>query len=269
LLLGTLEEDEEHQLGKNLNDPTVDNILRIKALSKLQKYFDHNNPDIDQSNPDSRLFDHKNPSDPNSDPKYGKISLRCPVWSHVRKANPRMEDALRLGDNKKDYHQKHIFRRGYPYMENGPNGKVHTGLLFVCFRKDLEGFEDIKKNLLNNIKFPVPARRGFTYLEIAERHSKGRFTADELDRMTGSDKDILGLNDEHLFDEAKEAAKDENTNYTGREGLAGPSKLGVIPTGNFLATVTLGGGYYFIPPIPEKKISMIGDQLFHRSVPRK
>lgn len=36
----------------------------------------------------------------------------------------------------------------------------------------------------------------------------------------------------------------------GREDLAGPSEIGAIPDGQFLAIIPKGGGYYYIPPIP-------------------
>ena len=53
-----------------------------------------------------------------------------------------------------------------------------------------------------------------------------------------------------------------DTQNTGREGLAGPSEHGTIPTGEFIAIVPFGGGYYFVPPIPKQKISDIGQQFF-------
>jgi hypothetical protein len=40
--------------------------------------------------------------------------------------------------------------------------------------------------------------------------------------------------------------------------------LGVVPTGEFLAIVPFGGGYYFVPPIPNKSIKDIGQQFFRR-----
>ena len=63
---------------------------------------------------------------------------------------------------------------------------------------------------------------------------------------------------------ADELAKSRNSDMqnTGREGLAGPSQLGVSPRGDFVVTTTQGGGYYFIPPIPDRKISEIGQQFF-------
>ena len=45
-------------------------------------------------------------------------------------------------------------------MENRPDGKVSSGLLFICFQKNIaRGFEYIKKELLNNKNFPVPQSR--------------------------------------------------------------------------------------------------------------
>jgi hypothetical protein len=56
---------------------------------------------------------------------------------------------------------------------------------------------------------------------------------------------------------------DPDSLNTGKDGLSGPSELGVYPQGEFPVTVTLGGGYYFIPPIPRKKVSEIGEQFFN------
>jgi Dyp-type peroxidase family len=256
LLLGTLDEDKDRELDKRLNDPTVDEKERKAALKELHKHFDDDHPEKDQSNPETGFFDHENPSDPNSPPKHGEIPLKCPVWSHVRKANPRQEDGL--------FPRILIFRRGYPYMERGLNEKIRSGLLFVCFQKDIDnGFEFIKKLWFNSKNFPVPVpRSNFTNQEKAERHSHGRFTVDELNSLTLDQRKLLGLEDEDEFKHKIEDAKNEDAQNTGREGLAGPSELGVVTTGEFLAIVPFGGGYYFVPPIPHKKISDIGEQFF-------
>ena len=50
---------------------------------------------------------------------------------------------------------------------------------------------------------------------------------------------------------------------TGREGLAGPSELGLYPQGQPRITTTIGGGYSFVPPIPNKKICEITEQFFY------
>jgi hypothetical protein len=55
---------------------------------------------------------------------------------------------------------------------------------------------------------------------------------------------------------------DPDTENTGKDGLSGPSELGIYPQGEFPITVTLGGGYYFIPPISNRKISDISEQFF-------
>lgn len=263
LLLGTLKEDEDRDLGKKLSDPTIDPSERAKALAELHRYFDPNNPDEDQSNPQTRFFDHKDSKDPNSQPQHGEIPLKCPAWAHVRKANPRQEDSLSKA-TEGEFPQKLIFRRGYPYIEKGLNEKTRSGLLFICFQNDIEnGFEFIKKALFNNKKFPVPGqRKTFTNQEMAKRHSQGRFTLNELNSLTLEQRELLGLQNDECFAEAKKTAENEDTQNTGREGLAGPSELGVVPTGEFLAIVPLGGGYYFVPPIPNQKLADIGEQFF-------
>ena len=55
---------------------------------------------------------------------------------------------------------------------------------------------------------------------------------------------------------------DDDTQNTGMDGLSGPSENGVYPQGQFPIATTIGGGYYFIPPIPNKKISEISEQFF-------
>jgi|SRR6476660_3967230 deferrochelatase/peroxidase EfeB len=156
-----------------------------------------------------------------------------------------------------------IFRRGYPFLETEIDNKVRSGLLFICFQKNIdEGFEYIKKEFFNNKNFPVPETRKFTDQELAKRHSQGRFTLDKLNSLTEKEKELLGLDYDEYLDRAKEEASSDDTQNIGREGLAGPSELGVTPTGEFLAIVPLGGGYYFVPPIPDKDISSIGQQFF-------
>ena len=56
------------------------------------------------------------------------------------------------------------------------------------------------------------------------------------------------------------------TQNTGKEALAGPSVLGVIPTGEFLTTVPFGGGYYYISPIPNRRVADIGQQFFMKTL---
>jgi hypothetical protein len=70
------------------------------------------------------------------------------------------------------------------------------------------------------------------------------------------------LNNQEVLKGKLQETKDQNTQNTGREGLSGPSELGVVPTGDLIATMPFGGGYYFVPPIPNRRISDIGQQFF-------
>jgi hypothetical protein len=70
------------------------------------------------------------------------------------------------------------------------------------------------------------------------------------------------LDDKQAFNAAVDNASEDDTQNTGREGLAGPSELGVTPSGEFFAILPLGGGYYFVPPIPNRSIAEIGQQFF-------
>jgi Dyp-type peroxidase family len=274
LLLGTLDEDEDERLALNLRsnneDVRSEAAFDIKQLLKIQmnpatRFFDGNGNTIEVQGKRKKYKIHPN-----------KIREKVPAWSHVRKANPRKEDGVP---------PIIIFRRGYPFVETGLNNKIRSGLLFVSFQKDIQnGFEYIKKKFFNNKNFPVPEFRDFTEDELKERHKSGRLSGAKLNNLTAEERKALGLDDDDELNKALEEAGvvkpnidknytsrniDKNdlslvpdTQNTGREGLAGPSEHGVIPTGEFLAAVPLGGGYYFIPPIPNKSIKDIGQQFF-------
>ena len=240
LLLGTLSCEEDEKLANDCrsSDPMVSKAARSR-LKKLLK---------EQMDPSKNFFS-------SSDPKYKNIRLECPVWSHVRKSNPRGAD----GETRK------IFRRGYLFMENTilPGRRPSSGLLFICFQRNIRNaFEYIKKNYLNNESFPVPGvRKNFSQEELAFRHIHGRFKADELRKMVPVLRSGLGL-DTAAYSSVLQEAKDLDLQNTGKEGLGGPSQLGIYPRGDFVATVSQGGGYYFVPPIPNRRISEIGQQFF-------
>jgi len=147
--------------------------------------------------------------------------------------------------------------------------------------------------LVNNKNFPKPVFAGsaagpltreFTPHELNERHKKGTLTGDELIAISSdmNARKLIGLGDDGDFNDALRDAGIDPTTKTpiidpvtkrpiitdtqniGREGLEGPSELGTIPTGEFVAIESHGGGYYFVPPIPNKRISEIGQQFFDK-----
>lgn len=192
-----------------------------------------------------------------------RTALRVPAWAHVRKVNPRRADETA---------QRTIFRRGYPFVDRGLDNKIISGLLFISFQSDIQAtFEFIKKNWAGNPNFPVGThrsgdseggRRPFNEREHTLRRQSGRLTVSELKGLGGAERKVLGLEDQDDYTKALEDAADPRRQQTGREGLAGPSEHGVTPTGEFLAIVPLGGGYYFVPPIPNRNIEEIGQQFF-------
>jgi deferrochelatase/peroxidase EfeB len=209
--------------------------IRTRAQKQWKKLYD------EQKDPDRNFFDPKQN-------EYREIQAECPVWSHVRKSNPRRADGAA---------RSLIFRRGYLYSEGGSDGTLSSGLLFVCFQRNIEkGFEHIKKHFLNNRNFPVPElRRSFSSVEFQRRSRPSQSTINgQLSEGTVSEE-------QHI--RSKEQYNDMDTLNTGREGLSGPSELGLYPQGQIPVTVTLGGGYYFIPPIPKKRISEISEQFFY------
>jgi Dyp-type peroxidase family len=226
LLLGTLSKYADMKLASEMR--SNNEVVRRRAMTEWKHLYNQ------QKFPDTKFFDP-------ADTRFKGIQLECPVWSHVRKANPRQADGAA---------KVLIFRRGYLFTEDAPNGKSSSGLLFICFQRDIErGFEYIKKNFLNNVNFPVPEqRRNFNPIELKKRRQQGRFTIAEqrMLRISDTNKLIVDLEEQN----------------SGRDGLSGPSENGVYAQGQFAITTTLGGGYYFIPPIPNKKISDISEQFF-------
>lgn len=268
LLKGTVSEEDDHKLSQNLQSPNQG--VREQAEKTLREYIKH------QRDPRQRFYD---------DPRFKDA---VPAWSHIRKANPREELVDRNRGDKNGRIGRHlIFRRGFLFVENDENEDVRSGIHFVCFQRNIdEGFEFIKKNWMNNKNFPIPSpgpdlKRTFTRQELSSRRKKGRLTVEELIAI-GKDlgkRRLLGLEDEKDFNEALRIAGVRSMTYsaqhprnqppiivdsqnTGREGLSGPSELGVNPTGQFLAIIPMGGGYYFVPPIPNKSMRDIGQQFF-------
>jgi Dyp-type peroxidase family len=261
LLLGTLDEDDDEELAKKMRAGDKAALAQWKKLFNLQSH-----PELSFFSPE--LI--KDPLPPDV-VKAGftvkalqematRIANRCPAWSHVRKVNPRGADGA-------DF--RIMFRRGYPFMESTNDNKLRSGLLFVSFQNDIEArFEFIKSMWAGNPNFPVPVlRETFTPAEVAARRRGGRLTADELNALSPQGREEHGVGDPDAFASALSDAKKAITQQTGREGLAGPSEHGVTPTGEFLAIVPLGGGYYFVPPIPKGGIAEIGQQFFPEAAP--
>lgn len=232
LLLGTLPKEQDKKLEKDLHSDNP--VVRAQALRTWQKLYN------EQRDPDRKFFD-------NGLKQYENIQIECPIWSHVRKANPREADGAA---------KSLMFRRGYLFMDAVSQGIFNSGLLFICFQKDIgRGFEYVKKNFLNNKDFPVPApRKNFSSSELGYRRLHGRFTEGEIKR---------GVYGHQLSSDYMEKMTDEpDTQNTGREGLSGPSELGIYPDDQYPVTLSLGGGYYFVPPIPKRKFSDICEQFF-------
>jgi deferrochelatase/peroxidase EfeB len=85
--------------------------------------------------------------------------LRCPLGSHVRRANPR--DALTNAvqgvlpeDAIAEANKHRILRRGRVFKEKAADGKVRTGILFQCINTNLlRQFEFVQQTWVNNPKF--------------------------------------------------------------------------------------------------------------------
>lgn len=232
LLLGTLSKAQDQKLASDMlsNNKNV----RDKARVIWQKFYD------EQKDPDRKFFDQ-------SLKQYNNIQLECPVWSHVRKANPRgFQGAAR----------SLIFRRGYIFMNSSGAGSFNSGLLFICFQRDIEnGFEHIKKVFLNSVKF---AKNN----EINSLEANNESTMkNQYDSSKGpASKKINQISPFTPYrtntNNDKSSAQIPDNPYT-NTNLAEKYSRGQIP-----GTVTLGGGYYFIPPIPNKDLSDLSEQFF-------
>jgi Dyp-type peroxidase family len=248
LLKGTLTEEEENELASKLQSPNSQD--HDKAAAELKKLLEP------QRDPTTSFYDNS------------KFRDNVAAWSHVRKANPRGEFEMK-DDKSYTGSERIIFRRGYLFVENESSGKVHSGLLFISFQKNIkETFEYIKKNFLNNLNFPVPEKRIFTPNEQKNRRLEGRYSESDLRTMKQKDPNfnflsLIGIENDNDFADAMEEAQKMDTQNTGREGLAGPSESGVNPSGEFLAIVPFGGGYYFVPPILST-FTNIAEQFFEQ-----
>ncbi len=232
LLLGTLSKEQDRKLGLDLQSENP--LIRNNALKRWKKLYD------EQKDPDIKFFDPKHQ-------KYRNIQIECPIWCHVRKSNPRQSQGAA---------RSLIYRRGYLYIEGGRTGIFSSGLLFICFQRDIEkGFEYIKKEFLGNKNFPP--------LDSEKASSNKSY------KLTNT-KSSYGIT-EHT----KKGTELYPDKYTGINTRGNPeATLNKIPTtssdssslshpgGEIPSTLTLGGGYYFIPPIPDKRISDLSEQFF-------
>ncbi len=209
----------------------------------------YNTSMLQQRNPMTSLFDHRD-GQPTGKPSHGDIAERCPVWTHVRKANPRHEDG---NDN---LQTTLIFRRGYNYAEPGSTEDElwQSGLLFIAFQRDVNaGFERIKKDQLNKASFPVPdGRAGLT---SAERRALVKLLASEKGIQRGDEPEEIGpelmtrpVRDGQIIDPQVIASSREPD-----ADMPRPIALG------------MGGGYYFIPHLPNGDMTQVG-QAFFKSV---
>jgi Dyp-type peroxidase family len=231
LLLGTLSKDQDRKLALDMLSENKN--VRDRARKIWQKLYD------EQKDPDRRFFDPTRK-------QYRSIQLDCPVWSHVRKVNPRgFKGAAR----------SLIFRRGYIFMNSSGTGPYNSGLLFICFQKNIEnGFEHIKKVFLNNNKslkndendlLSTNSTLGNTNLSAGSSEYNNKSIKNLQYTVYPVKFDTLGSNSHKVGELPSDNTLGEN--YSN----------GQIP-----GTVTLGGGYYFIPPIPKQSLADLSEQFF-------
>lgn len=233
LLLGTLSKEQDRKLAADLK--SENRSIRERAQRLLKKLYE------EQKDPSRKFYD-------NSQKRYKNIQIECPMWSHVRKANPR---------GSRGAEKRLIYRRGYLYMDLSGPGIFNSGLLFICFQKDIEkGFEYIKKVFLKNSQ-PLKDdlhnesfKSDFSSNVKKSDNSNTKYTAKEI----SSDIDYT----RHKIRTLNRNDHTPTFNHKPLESLAKP----IYSAGQIPGTITRGGGYYFIPPIPNKRISNISEQFF-------
>ena len=76
LLLGTISKNEDRNLAADL---CSEKFVQQAAKKKWKKLYDQ------QKDPERKFFD-------SSQTQFKGIQLECPLWSHLRNANPRQDD---------------------------------------------------------------------------------------------------------------------------------------------------------------------------------
>jgi len=161
--------------------------------------------------------------------------LTCPVWAHVRKANPRDENAP--GGQPAGSEQHRMLRRGIPFGPPLPDGLmtddgVQRGLHFFCVVGDLvRQFEFVQSNWINNPNFPigsVPTQPG------------GPYQPPTPGTPAGGPDPVMGEHDDNATDT-----------------LVQPAGTVSFPLGHELVKVT-AGEYFFLPSI--SALSAIANQ---------
>ena len=116
--------------GRPLVHESADYDLLDSRSSALQRnYFEY-----DRSLPSLRLDDdgkfvpvRYSRSDP--------LGERCPLWAHIRKMNPRMQDTDRGGPDRTQAMQ--VLRRGITFRRNPSRDESEVGLVFMAYQTSI------------------------------------------------------------------------------------------------------------------------------------
>lgn len=232
LLLGTLTQEQDKKLASEMHSDNP--FIKARAMSKWKILFNK------QRDPDKNFYDIKQR-------QYRNIQLECPIWSHVRRTNPRQFAGVA---------RSLIYRRGYLFVETGGSGILNSGLLFICFQKNIENsFEHIKKEFLNNKNLNLDQKGDLPSDSSSIKFQNASIISNK--QMKEEGKPFFGYSKTSVNTRHNDQSSGLLPNRFDQSNKIGYSD-GQIP-----GTITLGGGYYFIPPIPNRQISEISEQFFY------
>lgn len=139
-----------HRDGRELDEPAWADGGSYMAYLKIRQdlqVFGQQPPEqqdaiIGRQRDGTRLDLAEGGVDPDHEPAEGPNAL--PPSSHVRKAGPRGQ-----------HDDTQIFRRGLPYMETTPDGKLEVGLQFCSFQATLDQFDVVFNDWCLESNFPT------------------------------------------------------------------------------------------------------------------
>jgi Dyp-type peroxidase family len=133
------------------------------------------------------LYDQPSPAFPLLDAAHGDLppapadpdGLRCPIWAHIRKVNPR--DITTDQGSSSDTLTRRVLRRGIPYGPAFRPGEEHAGappdrgLLFLSYQTSIaDQFEFLASTWMNDVEKPQDGGGGGHDLLVGQNPRGGQ-----------------------------------------------------------------------------------------------